>query len=74
MLYITNNTSGNLYYLALTAHYEAKVAEARATLNTYFSGAVGIGEHSDLLEEMVKWTDRLAAAEDALGALERNFK
>jgi hypothetical protein len=34
---------------------------------------VGIGEHSDLQEEIRKWTDTLAAAVDSLETLERFF-
>ena len=39
----------------------------------YFNKAVGIGEHSDLLPEMIKWTDVLAAANDAIENLDRVF-
>tara|TARA_B100000809_G_C15015946_1_gene486675 strand:+ start:462 stop:617 length:156 start_codon:yes stop_codon:yes gene_type:complete len=48
----------------------AKKAEAEATLAIYFENPVGIGEHSDLMEETVKWTEILANAIDCLDALE----
>jgi len=60
-------------YGALMAHYEAQRAEARAILEVYFNNSVGIGEHSNILEEMKEWTAKLAAAEEAMTTLERNF-
>lgn len=55
---------------ATVAHFMAKKAEAEATLAIYFENPVGIGEHSDLMEETVKWTEILANAIDCLDALE----
>ena len=46
-------------------------AEAEAVLETYFNNSVGIGEHSDIPEEIYRWVDKLASAEDALVVLER---
>jgi hypothetical protein len=40
-------------------------------LAVYFENPVGIGEHSDLLEETVKHTEHLANAKDCLEALEQ---
>ena len=56
---------------AAVAHFEGKKLEAEAVLDTYFCHSVGIGEHSDLPAEIYKWVEKLAAAEDALVALER---
>jgi len=64
----------NLLYNATLANYQAKKAEALANLELYFNNSVGIGEHSDLQEELVKWTEILANAEDCLEILERNFE
>ena len=63
----------NLLYNATLANYRAKKAEAIANLDLYFNHSVGIGEHSDLQEELTKWTEILANAEDCLEVLERNF-
>jgi len=63
----------NLLYNALVKKYEAEKAEAMATLNIYFNSSVGIGEHPQHLEEMDKFVDQLAAAEDKLEALKINF-
>lgn len=59
----------NLYYRAAIAHFEAKANEARAVLDTYFNNSVGIGEHSNLLEEIVTWTKCLSEAEESLETL-----
>ena len=61
----------NKYINASKVHFEGKRLEAEAVLDTYFNHAVGIGEHSDLPAEINKWVEQLAAAEDAMGALER---
>ena len=58
---------------AAKRHYEAKRDEAIANLEVYFTKAVGIGEHSDLQEEIRKWTDELSNSTDGLEALEKHF-
>ena len=61
----------NKYVKAAHAHFTAEQAEAEAVLETYFNKSVGIGEHSDLPEEIYKWVDKLSNAEDALTVLGR---
>ena len=61
----------NKYVKAAHAHFTAEQAEAEAVLETYFNKSVGIGEHSDLPEEIYKWVDKLSNAEDALVVLGR---
>ena len=58
---------------AAKLHYEAKRDEAVANLEVYFTKAVGIGEHSDLQEEIRKWTDVLSNSIDGLESLEKHF-
>ena len=67
-----NRTQNNLL-LAAEAHYKAKVEEAKAHLEILFNYAVGIGEHTNLLDEVKKWTKELAEAEECLVTLEENF-
>ena len=62
----------NRYVVAARAHFEAQRLEAEAVLETYFNNSVGIGEHSDLPEEIYKCVEKLASANDGLTALE-NF-
>ena len=53
--------------------YEAQKSEAIAHLHILFKKSVGIGEHTDLLSEIKKWTDSLSQAEDNIKSLLDNF-
>ena len=53
--------------------YQAQKTEALAHLDLLFNDSVQIGEHSDLLTEVKKWTDSLSQAEENLETLKRNF-
>ena len=53
--------------------YQAQKTEALAHLDLLFNDATMIGEHSDLLTEVKKWTESLAQAEENLETLKRNF-
>ena len=53
--------------------YQAQKTEALATLDILFNDATAIGEHTDLLTEVKKWTESLAQAEENLETLNRNF-
>ena len=64
-----NLNSNSPLYKAAVAKYQAQKAEALATLTVYLNGSVGIGEHSDLLAEVDKYTELLANAEDKLQVL-----
>ena len=54
---------------ALSAHYNAKLQRAEANLFNYFKNPAGIGEHSDIVEEMVKQVDEISAARGGLEIL-----
>lgn len=58
---------------ALRARNEAKKLESLATLDVYLNNAAGIGEHPQVVEEMNKQLEVLAAADDNLEALERYY-
>ena len=53
--------------------YQAQRTEALAHLDLLFNDATAIGEHTDLLTEVKKWTESLAQAEENLETLKRNF-
>ena len=53
--------------------YQAQRTEALAHLDLLFNDATVIGEHTDLLTEVKKWTESLAQAEENLETLKRNF-
>ena len=54
--------------------YQAQKTEAMAHLDILFNDAVGIGEHTDLLAEVKKWTESLAQAEENLRTLRDTFE
>ena len=60
-------------FSAAVKKYEAEKSEAIAILDVYLNKPVAIGEHPDLLTEIDKYVEKLASAEDKLGALLGNF-
>ena len=62
------------FYKAAVSHWEAQKDEAIATLELYFLKSVGIGEHSEMLAEINKWTHKLAEADENLSVLEQYFE
>ena len=61
----------NLFVKALQDHYASKISEAVATLNLYLNNSVGVGEHSDILEELKKYVDILDDADGKLNTLNK---
>ena len=59
---------------ALRASNEAKKLEALATIDVYLNNAAGIGEHPQVVEEMDKQLEALAAADDNLEALNHYYE
>ena len=53
--------------------YESQKSEALAHLEILFTNSVGIGEHTDILSEIDKWTNSLSQAEENLSILNNNF-
>ena len=62
------------FYKALKQHQLAQKDEALATLDLYFTKTVGIGEHSNILNEFKEWTHKLCEADEALEVLEKYFE
>ena len=59
--------------MAALDYYHAQKTEALAHLDLLFNDAVQIGEHTDLLTEVKKWTDSLSQADENLNVLRENF-
>ena len=55
---------------ALEARYEAKIAEADATMKIYLEKSVEIGEHPQHIDEVDKLIETIANAEEKLEVLE----
>ena len=64
----------NKLYKAAYAKAVAQKEEALATLDLYFRNSVGIGEHSNLLNEFKEWTHKLCEADEAIEVLEKYFE
>ena len=58
---------------AALSHYEAQRDEALAVLDVYVNNPVGIGEHSNLLAEVLEWTQKLTEAEENISTIDNNF-
>lgn len=65
---------GEMFVNALVKKYEAEMAEAEATLNVYMNKLVGIGEHSELMEEHDKWVEKYTNAKDKLETVKELFQ
>ena len=60
-------------FRAALARFEAQKEEALATIHIYLTNSVGIGEHSNLLDEIEKHTAILAEAEEKINTLKADF-
>ena len=63
----------NGLFQAAKAKYQAEIVECVATLEIYFTNAVAIGEHPDLLAEVDKYVGKLESASGKLSALGEHF-
>ena len=61
-----DNQMENSLYKAELSRCVAQRDEAIAHLETFDNRSVGIGEHTDILEEIDKWTEKLASAIDKI--------
>ena len=59
----------NKFCEALIAKYEGMYKEADAHLHLYMNNCVGIGEHSDLLEECDKFVKQMVDAKDNMNMI-----
>ena len=67
------NKKYNKLLQAALDHYQALRSESLAHLDLLFNKSVGIGEHTDMLAEIKKWTEVLSQASENLEVLENNF-
>jgi hypothetical protein len=63
--------TGQVLLEAALLHFRAQKARAEANLEVYLSKPTGIGEHSDLVEEVTKLTKQITEAEEAIKYLEK---
>jgi hypothetical protein len=62
--------TGESLIKAALLHFKAVKARAEANLEVYLTGFAGVGEHPDIVEEVVKLTKTITEAEEAIKYLE----
>ena len=55
---------------ATLLHFKAVKARAEANLNIYLAAVVGVGEHADLVKEIIELTKTITEADEAIKYLE----
>tara|TARA_Y100001970_G_scaffold29299_1_gene36161 strand:- start:1286 stop:1507 length:222 start_codon:yes stop_codon:yes gene_type:complete len=55
---------------ALKAKYEAEIKVAKATIEVYFDKPVGVGEHSQFVEEIDKQLEIVTCARDKIKTID----
>lgn len=63
--------TGESLVKAALLHFKAVKARAEANLEVYLTGFAGVGEHPDIVEEVVKLTKTITEADEAIKYLER---
>ena len=58
---------------AALSHYEAQKNEALAVLDIYLNKPAGIADHSNILNEVLQWTQKLTEAEENISTLHKHF-
>ncbi len=59
---------------ALIAHAEGHIAKHVMNVNVYMANAVGVGEHSDILETIEQELESISKYDDQLEMLNKYFK
>ena len=55
---------------ATLANFESIALKSRANIEVYLSSAIGIGEHNDIVGEVIALTKELTEAEDNIKTVE----
>jgi hypothetical protein len=58
---------------AVLARLEADRQEAIAVIELYLNASVGVGDHPNIVTELIIATQKLASAEEGMETLQRNF-
>lgn len=58
---------------ALIKKLEGDIAVAKANVDVYLNQSVGIGEHIDIVETIEKEVEKMAAAEEKIDTIRKNF-
>ena len=58
---------------AALLHFKAVKARAETNLDVYLSGSVGVGEHPDLVSEVIELAKTITEADEAINFLEQKL-
>ena len=58
---------------ALIKKLEGDIAVAKANVDVYLNHSVGIGEHPDIVEAIETQIEKMAAAEEKIDTIRKNF-
>ena len=61
-------------YQSLVQKYESEIQEFKTTLIIFFEQSVGIGDHSNHIEEMDEIVAKMSSSNDKLMMLKRTFE
>jgi hypothetical protein len=64
---------GNLFLEAAKKTLEAKIKNAEAKVNLYLTESVGVGEHPEITEEIIKAAAEGAHAQDVLNFINKRW-
>ena len=64
---------GHLFLEAAKKALEAKIKNAEAKVNLYLTESVGVGEHPDITEEIIKAAEEGAHAQDVLNFINKRW-
>ena len=64
----------NLIKEALIKKYDGDIATANANMQVYLANPVGIGEHSEIMAEVDKQLEKIAAAEEKKEMLIKHYE
>ena len=64
---------GNLFLEAAKQRLEAQIKDAEAKVNLYLTQSVGVGEHAEITEELIKAAEQGAHAQDILNFINKRW-
>lgn len=64
---------GSLFLEAAKRRLEAQVKDAEAKVNLYLTQSVGVGEHAEITEELIKAAEQGAHAQDVLNFINKRW-
>jgi hypothetical protein len=64
---------GNLFLEAAKRRLEAQIKDAEAKVNLYLTQSVGVGEHPEITEELIKAAEQGAHAQDILNFINERW-